>query len=636
LGFKLYRGKNMGFKRQKRGSLPAFLVLAAFLLNSFPVRAQDIVSTSEDVTSGSSVFVFRQSRKAPQARSTAKSKSVNRNTALRTESHKKIQTQVAVVQKTKPRPKATPAPNPPTTPTTTKTVNRIEASKVFAGAGETYLNQDNVDKAIDFFKKSAELDPKNNTAKLGLSEAYTRKGDQTLNSDQPETSFFYYEEAVKANPNNSGAQAGLGEAYDSIGNNEKALAAYEKAIALDPTLTELYTPLGILYYQKGEIAKAEDYLVKARAQSPDDPETQYFYGLILVKQNKDSEAITAFQTSLAKNPTAEAHLSLGEAFDRSDRDKDAIKEYEAALAINPKYAEAYYDLGVANYNREKYLDAAASYQEAIKIKNDYADAHANLAETYRQLGSDERDAARKKDYFGKALGSYSIALTLIKDDPDLYSSYGYVLGRLGRWQNAIDALNKAVTPHSDATDYSNLGWAYYNASVEDARNNMPAGVAQQKLQSAKTALEKAVSLNDKFEAAYLNLGITKNDLGEFDGAVIALQTALKLHKNWTFALNELGIAFRKLNKLDDAVEQFKKATGIDGNFAAAYYNLAESEYRLGNMKEAKKAQEKLKKLNPNLAVQLDVIFSGAVLIDVKNKVQQNNPLNKIPKPKLPF
>jgi outer membrane protein assembly factor BamD (BamD/ComL family) len=72
-------------------------------------------------------------------------------------------------------------------------------------------------------------------------------------------------------------------------------------------------------------------------------------------------------------------------------------------------------------------------------------------------------------------------------------------------------------------------------------------------------------------------------------------------------------------------------TDIDKNFAAGFYNLGEAEYRRGNMKEAKKAQEKLKKLNPNLANQLDIVVSGAVLTETKNQIQ-----NRIPKPKLPF
>jgi superkiller protein 3 len=623
----------MKFKRQRHRALLTIFICGTFLLNSFPVRAQDIVSTSEDLTSGSSVFVFRQSRKAPQARSSYKNKAVSqRSSAQKNESRKNIQAQVAANQK--PRQRVGKVENPPKTSRGPKTASREQAAKVLAAAAEDYLDQGNIDKAVEYFKKAVELDPKNDPAKLGLSEAYVRKGDQTLNSDKPETAIYYYEEAVKANPNNPGAYAGLGECYDAAGNNDKAQTAYEKALALDPNLTELYTPLGVLYFQKGEIAKAEDYLAKIRAVRPDDPETEYFYGLILFRQNRNDEAVAALQRSIAKDPTPASHLALGEIYDRLDRDKEAIAEYKEALRLNPRYAEAYYDLGVAYYNREKYLDAAASYQEAVKLKNDYADAHANLAETYRQLASEEKDQARKRDWFNKAIGSYSIATALVKDDPELYSNYGYTLGRVGRWAQAVEALKKAVTPKSDAVDYSNLGWAHYNASVEDTRNKQDAA-ARQELLDAKIALEKAVSINDKFEAAYLNLGITQTDLGEYEGSIVSLQTALRLHKNWTFALNELGIAYRKLNRFDEAVEQFKKAADTDENFVAAYYNLAESEYRRGHIKDAKKAQDKVRKLNPSLARQLDIVFSGSVTNEIKNKAQQNNPLNKIPKPRIP-
>src|SRR4051812_30959330 len=49
------------------------LILWSFLFNSMPVYAQkgEIVS-SDDISGGSSVFVFRQSRKTPQAKFTAR------------------------------------------------------------------------------------------------------------------------------------------------------------------------------------------------------------------------------------------------------------------------------------------------------------------------------------------------------------------------------------------------------------------------------------------------------------------------------------------------------------------------------------------------------------------------------------
>src|ERR1044072_9162070 len=126
----------MQLKRKRYSSLWAIFILGTFLLNSFPVRGQDIVSTSEDLTNGSSVFVFRQSRKAPQARSTSKSKSVSqRSSAQRPESRKKIQAQVAANQKTRPHATKVTSPVPPTTKSA-NTASREQAAKALAGAAE--------------------------------------------------------------------------------------------------------------------------------------------------------------------------------------------------------------------------------------------------------------------------------------------------------------------------------------------------------------------------------------------------------------------------------------------------------------------------------------------------------------------
>src|SRR5262245_1647813 len=129
----------MESKQKQSSFLFTSFILVTLLLNSLPVRTQDIVSTSDDVTNGSSVFVFRQS-KAQQTRSSVKSKSTGqRTTAQRTESRKKIQQQVAVNQQAKPRQRSTPVTTPPKNGV--KTATPAQASKVLAASAEIYLDQ---------------------------------------------------------------------------------------------------------------------------------------------------------------------------------------------------------------------------------------------------------------------------------------------------------------------------------------------------------------------------------------------------------------------------------------------------------------------------------------------------------------
>ena len=90
-----------------------------------------------------------------------------------------------------------------------------------------------------------------------MSEALVVKGDETLERTGAQNAAALYEESLKLNDKNAAAYASLAEIYDEQNQNDKALANYEKALALSPELTELYAPVGILYMQKGEIAKAE-------------------------------------------------------------------------------------------------------------------------------------------------------------------------------------------------------------------------------------------------------------------------------------------------------------------------------------------------------------------------------------------
>ena len=211
---------------------------------------------------------------------------------------------------------------------------------------------------------------------------------------------------------------------------------------------------------------------------------------------------------------------------------------------------------------------------------------------------------------GEANGSYNLAAVFIKDDAELYSNWGFCLGKVQKWDNAITRLNQALALSSDYIDYTNLGWAYYNAAQIDLKSKLNAD-AKSKLLLAKTALQKALATNQTFAPANLNLGITLNDLGEYQAAVEVLKRANETRKNWLFAVNELGIAYRKSNDFDNAIKQFEKAVDLNDKYAIGYFNLGEAQFRRGKVKEARKTYEKLKKLDRNLANALEIMIVGA-------------------------
>ena len=201
--------------RLKNGYITAFLI-TAFFVGSLPLRAQDIV-TSSDISGGTSIFVFRGNRKPKQTK--VAYQTVAKRTAVQ-----KRETRVKIVRQSTTIAKATQKIRP------TKRVDAAEftriqpqlarmskedASVVFAGAGEYYLERDNTDKGLEFFRESLNLNAKNKFASQGLSDASVRKGNELLEKEEFDKAKFYFEDAIKNDANNATAYAALAEAQDS-------------------------------------------------------------------------------------------------------------------------------------------------------------------------------------------------------------------------------------------------------------------------------------------------------------------------------------------------------------------------------------------------------------------------------------
>lgn len=601
----------------------AGLVVWTLLATAVPVMAQGDLVPVSDVTGGSSVFVFRGGQRTAPKRNYTKSRAT-RTKSQRLETAKKVRKQYTTLAKTAPRRERSTvvAPDDPRLPKI-PTMPKEQAARIFAGVGEYYMDRDEYDEAIRFFRESVALDDTYVSARSGLSEALALKGnDELVKGDNAKIALTFFTEALEKNPKNAPAYFGMAEAYSELGEELKAVANYQQALSSDKDLTEIYVPLGILYYQQGEIAKSDELLSKALASgAADDAQTQYFIGLIRFSQNKNAEALDAFNKAKTLDPTnAEAFYQAGETLARLDRNADAVAEYKQATTLRPNYFEAWFSMGSTLYEMEKYPEAIEAYKQAVRYRNDNIEAYINLGEAYRQTNK-----------FNEAESNYNLATTFIsrkpdypKDDAaDIYSKIGFVIAKQCelnirvakpcKWDAAVTALEKAAQLSQNSVDAQNLGWAYYNAARTDLNAKNPTA-AKPKLEKAKLYLLQAASANPKFiEGPLMNLGMVLTDMGDYDGAIEALQKVVNKEPKWVFALNELGIAYRKKENFKEAANMFRKAISKDGKFAVAHYNLGEAEYRSGNLGEAKKAYQNLKKLGRNdLAVQLELISGGAV------------------------
>ncbi|MFZ1699793.1 MAG: tetratricopeptide repeat protein [Pyrinomonadaceae bacterium] len=587
------------------------VVAAAFSNGSHRVPVQDLVAT-EEITSGSSCFVFRESRKKPQSKllggrvamsAGRKRSAISRSNAQVAALAKQRQLAAIAVRKK----------------TATAAANRkLALSNTLTAKAEGFLDNNQTDLAITNYRAALVQNAKNTRASDGLSNALTAKGIDSAGDTNNLAAVVYFDEAVKLDKQNDVAYAKLGAIYDANGQADKGVANYEKALAINPQYSMLYTPLGLAYLDAGEVAKAESSLQKAAAASVDTVETRYLRGLIALKQNKNDEALTAFDSTLQLDGSfAMAQYQRGQVLDRLGRQDQAIAAYQQTLTLEPTFGPAAFDMGVNYYNNGEYDNAAAAYQTVIQNDPANAQAHLNLASTFRQL-----------ERFADANGEYKLAAVEIKT-PDLYSEWGYCLGKTAEWDKSVARLATAAEISPTAIDTSNLGWAHYNTATTQLAGKDEAN-ANANFAKAKVIFEKAVAQDPKLDAAYLNLGSTHNALGEFQQAVQMLTTALNLRSNWSIAINQLGLGYRGLRDFKNAIATFKRVVDSDGRNTFGLYNLGETYFASGNKNEAKKINDKLKKIDSALASRLDNVIAGKVVDAAKDKIQKKVPI-KIPK-----
>lgn len=598
------------FQRVLRSGAAAILMAALSLVPTFST-AQDLVTVSS-ITGGSSVFVFRRAAKAAKiVVSTAKP---SRTKAQRLESVRKIKRQYETVAKTSQRRVKEPTIEPRKIPGNVRSLPAEQGAKIFAGVGEYYIGENDFENAIQFFRDALSLDDKNVAANSGLSEALAMKGNQLLADDKAQLAKANFLEALKFDPMNSAANFGLGEVYSELNQTADAIASYEKSLAGDPSLTEIYVPLGVLYYQAGEIAKADDLLTKALSIKTDSAETQLFIGLIRAAQNRQDDALAAFSEAKRLDPKyAEAFYNSAEMLSRLDRHSDAIPDYENAVELKPLYLEAWVGLGEARYELKQFDKAIEAYKKAIQLKNDSWEIFAALGDSHREAGE-----------FNDAASRYNLAILFLTKDPahdkmklaELHSKNGFSIGQQCdidtvrnircRWPSAIKSLEAAAEITNDPIDYVNVGWAYFRAAHPDAElKNMEAALPN--LILAKAALDKAMTGSPAVvEYALQNLAAVQIDMGDQNGAIATLKRLIDTRPNENYLRYQLGVAHFKNNDFANSEKAFREALSIDPNYVFALTGLGEALIGRRNGKEAKKVIERLRPLDADAASRLEL------------------------------
>ncbi len=183
-----------------------------------------------------------------------------------------------------------------------------------------------------------------------------------------------------------------------------AVAAFERAIALDPAYAAPYAALAITHTldfqnhwtgQPDPLGTAARLADKALRLSPDDPFTNYVSGLVKVWQRDLEGARAASEKALSLSPNdAKAHGGLALQLVYLGQPEAAIEHARRAIQLDPGFAhQTMHFLGQALLMSGRFDEAAEMFRERIRQSPTTDLSRAFLAATLGHLGQPEQARA---------------------------------------------------------------------------------------------------------------------------------------------------------------------------------------------------------------------------------------------------
>jgi protein O-GlcNAc transferase len=228
----------------------------------------------------------------------------------------------------------------------------------------------------------------------------------------------------------------------AMGRAEKALAGYDRALALQPSSAEALVNRGAALYDLRRFADALADCDRAIALKDQNPLAHANRGLALYALGRHHEALAAHDRALSlKNDYADAHANRAATLYALDRHAESLAGYDRALAINPGNAEANYNRGNVLRTLGRLSEALAAYDRALLLRADHTGALANRGAALSEMRR-----------LGEALAGFDRLIEVSPSDFQAYYNRGNVLRDLGRFADAVASFERALALKPDFVD----------------------------------------------------------------------------------------------------------------------------------------------------------------------------------------
>ncbi|MBR5901393.1 tetratricopeptide repeat protein [bacterium] len=464
-----------------------------------------------------------------------------------------------------------------------------EEQKIRLGLGYCYLKQNHDEYAGGEFSKVLALSQQTNgLAWLGLGTYYKR----LRKSEEARTC---YENAVFCMPDSKEALCDLGNLYFQSGNYEKAAENYVKAVKAGDTRGELLAVIGSCYQRTKNWREAVRYLEKASQELPKNKKLPLQLAHIY-RENFDDpvKAADFFRKYAELDPQGARALYATFRMPEKNVEEEPEKKQEGAPAVtivdkpedDPKEqmtpqekakseADTFEHDGRLARLDGKFKEAIKNYEKALKIDPSRGYLYGELGDIYAgefqddELLSALRNYKAYADWCRKDSQAFAAANQKVKD---IQARYNQAETKLRQMQEkeaeAKLQAQKEEEERRKALDKDVEAKMAKAKSYDQLIQEGTTLIQRQNYTEAREVFQKALAMNEDEYRAYYNLGLItfaqykaggnspEENKVKMEEAVQYFTTAIEKKKNYASSYALRGLTYDFLGQKDKAIEDY--------------------------------------------------------------------------------
>ncbi|XP_060031436.1 tetratricopeptide repeat protein 6 isoform X2 [Erinaceus europaeus] len=285
-----------------------------------------------------------------------------------------------------------------------------------------------------------------------------------------EEAVSFFSQSLQINPWFLDAFTGRGNSYMEYHHDKATKQAQKdflKALHFNPSYSKARISLGYNLQIQGKFQKAWNQFTIAIEIDPKNYLAYEGRAVVCLQMGDFFAAVQDINTAIKINTTAEFLTNRGVIHEFMGQQQNAMKDYQAAISLDPTYSLAYFNAGNIYFHHRQFSQAIDYFSKALQFEpgNECATMNRAIANTIlKKYEEAEKDFACivescplwsavyfNRAYFHCCLKQYELAeedlskvLSLNPDDALVYNLRAEVRVKLGLMEEAMDDYNQAL------------------------------------------------------------------------------------------------------------------------------------------------------------------------------------------------